>query len=72
MWRNIVVWAIWQIACIFLILFGSDAIFGGLKYNNEMPFYWKQSDWDEATVEARDHIVVGEGTPKLTVYTMVF
>jgi len=33
MWRNIVIWAIWQIAIIFLVLFGSDAIFG-LKFDN--------------------------------------
>jgi len=33
MWRNIVIWAIWQIAIIFLVLFGSGAIFG-LNFDN--------------------------------------
>jgi len=34
MWRNIIVWAFWQLITIATVIFGSNAIFG-LNYTNE-------------------------------------
>jgi len=72
MWRNIVTWALGQIAVIACVLFLADRIFElGFDDSHDDRFFWKEEDI--ALFPAfKGTIVVGAPTPKCIVYTMVF
>lgn len=77
--RNILGWSVYQIGTLCAVLFAGKNMFD-LKYRDEDPFFWaKRNGIDDETgicgtvdLATGNCAIVGDGTEKLVMYTMVF